>query len=372
MSTSIRKLGTGHHQVRWRSPEGKQCGKTFPLLRDARRFKQEIDAQLVRGDYIDASRGRMTFSEAAEAWIKNPRWDETTKSRNSSVLRLYVLPRWGAQPLSRISHEAAQAWVHEMCDKPRLNGTTPLAPRTIAKVVGVFRGVMAQALRGRRIAIDPSVDLVLPRAKSSPRRYLDAKEVERLANAAGRNRDAILFLAYTGLRFSEFAGLKAKYVDLLQKRVRIEEVVVELDNGEQRWKDPKDHERRTLMPPDFVFEALAARLSDASNNDLVFPSTNNTPIRNRNFRRDTLDPAIEKAGIEPLTPHELRHTAASMAVSAGARVLAVQRMLGHEKASTTLDTYSDLFDADLEHVAEALTTLRSKALVDETWMETHP
>jgi len=58
-----------------------------------------------------------------------------------------------------------------------------------------------------------------------------------------------------------------------------------------------------------------------------------------------------------------------MAVSAGARVLAVQRMLGHEKASTTLDTYSDLFDADLEHVAEALTTLRSKALVDETWMK---
>ena len=48
-----------------------------------------------------------------------------------------------------------------------------------------------------------------------------------------------------------------------------------------------------------------------------------------------------------ITPHDLRHTAASLAVSAGANVKAVQRMLGHAKASMTLDVYADLFDADL-------------------------
>ncbi|WP_236950713.1 tyrosine-type recombinase/integrase, partial [Mycobacterium tuberculosis] len=45
-----------------------------------------------------------------------------------------------------------------------------------------------------------------------------------------------------------------------------------------------------------------------------------------------------------ITPHDLRHTAASLAVSAGANVKAVQRMLGHAKASMTLDVYADLFD----------------------------
>jgi len=52
-----------------------------------------------------------------------------------------------------------------------------------------------------------------------------------------------------------------------------------------------------------------------------------------------------------ITPHDLRHTAASLAISAGANVLAVSRMLGHKDAAMTLNTYSDLFDTDVDAVA---------------------
>ena len=54
------------------------------------------------------------------------------------------------------------------------------------------------------------------------------------------------------------------------------------------------------------------------------------------------------------TPHDLRHTAASLAVHAGANVKALQRMLGHKNASMTLDVYADLFDSDLMDVARLL------------------
>ena len=54
------------------------------------------------------------------------------------------------------------------------------------------------------------------------------------------------------------------------------------------------------------------------------------------------------------TPHDLRHTAASLAVHAGANVKALQRMLGHKNASMTLDVYADLFDSDLMDVARML------------------
>ena len=50
----------------------------------------------------------------------------------------------------------------------------------------------------------------------------------------------------------------------------------------------------------------------------------------------------------------MRHTAASLAVSAGANVKAVQRMLGHASAALTLDRYADLFDDDLDAVADRL------------------
>ncbi|WP_425302631.1 tyrosine-type recombinase/integrase [Nocardia wallacei] len=55
-----------------------------------------------------------------------------------------------------------------------------------------------------------------------------------------------------------------------------------------------------------------------------------------------------------VTAHDLRHTAASLAVSAGANVKAIQRMMGHQSAAMTLDVYADLFDDDLDTVADRL------------------
>src|SRR5690606_28263112 len=64
-----------------------------------------------------------------------------------------------------------------------------------------------------------------------------------------------------------------------------------------------------------------------------------------------------------VTPHELRNTAASLPISAGANVKAIRRMLGHASAAMTLDVYADLFDDDLTAVSDALDQARSKANV---------
>ncbi|MGK3952260.1 tyrosine-type recombinase/integrase [Microbacterium sp. I2] len=64
-----------------------------------------------------------------------------------------------------------------------------------------------------------------------------------------------------------------------------------------------------------------------------------------------------------ISPHDLRHTVASLAISAGANVKAVQRMLGHASAAMTLDTYADLFDDDLDRVSAALDQARSSSIV---------
>jgi integrase len=75
-------------------------------------------------------------------------------------------------------------------------------------------------------------------------------------------------------------------------------------------------------------------------------------------RRSWFDAAAAAIGESGLTPHELRHTAASLAVGAGANVKAVQRMLGHASAAMTLDRYADLFDDDLDAVADRLDSIR--------------
>jgi integrase len=82
-------------------------------------------------------------------------------------------------------------------------------------------------------------------------------------------------------------------------------------------------------------------------------------LRNSNWRARVFAPAVkacQKADdtFPAIAPHDLRHTAASLAVSAGANVKALQRMLGHARASMTLDVYADLFDDDLDDVAVQL------------------
>jgi integrase len=67
-----------------------------------------------------------------------------------------------------------------------------------------------------------------------------------------------------------------------------------------------------------------------------------------------------------VTPHDLRHTAASLAVSAGGNVLALARMLGHEGPGLSLRTYADLFDSDLDALAHVLDQHRTAALKPST------
>jgi integrase len=106
--------------------------------------------------------------------------------------------------------------------------------------------------------------------------------------------------------------------------------------------------------PRSLITDLAAACAGRSPDELVFTAPKGGVLWLRNWRRRVFDPAVEGAGLGQLSPHELRHTAASLAVAAGANVKAVQRTLGHASAAMTLDVYSGLFDDDLDAVADRL------------------
>ena len=108
------------------------------------------------------------------------------------------------------------------------------------------------------------------------------------------------------------------------------------------------HERRSVPFPAILADELAASMVGKARDALVFTDMRSGGLRNSNWRARGFAPAVAKCqkadeSFPSITPHDLRHTAASVAVSAGANVKAVQRRLGHAKASMTLDTYADLF-----------------------------
>jgi integrase len=187
----------------------------------------------------------------------------------------------------------------------------------------------------------------------------------------GPDSDIIYLLAYTGLRWGEMAALKVKRVDLERRRLDVAEAVTEPE-GQIIWGTPKNHERRSVPFPAFLKDAMTIRTEGKQPHELVFPSPNGDVLRNGNFRRRRFDAAVETLQAkhpEPpkITPHSLRHTAASLAISAGATVLAVQRMLGHASAAMTLDVYSDLFNDGLDAVADALDARARSTDVGKMW-----
>jgi integrase len=135
-------------------------------------------------------------------------------------------------------------------------------------------------------------------------------------------------------------------------------------DGRALFGTPKSHQRRSVPLPRFLVTPMAARLVGRNRDELVFTSPGGAVLRNNNFRRRVFDRAAESVGLTGLTPHDLRHTAASLAVAEGANVKAVQRVLGHASAAMTLDVYADLFEDDLDDVADRLDRAAAHAGAD--------
>ena len=111
---------------------------------------------------------------------------------------------------------------------------------------------------------------------------------------------------------------------------------------------------RDVPIPRSLIDALVAQAAGKKPEDVLFNSPSGEPIRLANWRQRAWDPAVAAAGLTGLTPHDLRHTAASLAIASGASVKHVQRMLGHKDAAMTLNVYASLFEDDMDDVSNRL------------------
>jgi integrase len=307
------------------------------------------------GTYVDQNRSKIKTAAWADEWLKGQgHLKQGTRARYTGIVERYIKPKWGTTPLNKISHSDVAAWISSL----------ELSASSVRHVHRVMHLIMELAVRDGRIAKNPAAGVRLPRLPKVEKRFLTRAEVFSLADAAAaypipevgeQYRALILLLAYTGLRWGEAAGLKVKRVDLMRRRVTVAETLIDnKTDGSLVWSTPKNHAQRQVPFPAFLADMLAEVMAGKELDDLVFTSARGKPMSNGNFRRYTFDPAVEAAGLSGVTPHDLRHTAASLAVSAGANVKAVQRMLGHASATMTLDTYAGLFDDDLDGVASRL------------------
>jgi integrase len=165
-------------------------------------------------------------------------------------------------------------------------------------------------------------------------------------------------LAYTGIRFGEAAALRRSRCDVAASRLDIIESLAEVAGG-LHFGSTKTHRRRTVAIPATIRDLLVNHLDtvDDAPEALVFTSPIGQPLRYSNFRNRVWIPATEAAGLPGLDIHELRHTAASLMIRAGADPKLIQTQLGHASIAITYDVYGHLFPDRLDELADKLDEL---------------
>jgi integrase len=359
--TSSARAGKGRRWLaRYVDNQGCENSRSFERRVEAQAWLDEITASQVTGAYVAPKAGRITVRELHAKWVDTQgHLKETTASTRSYTWTTHVEPRWALVAAADVHTSAIRAWVQELAAA----GT---GVSTIENAVSVLRQVLEMAVEDRRIARNPCAGLKLPRRAHRPRGYLTHQQVELLAKEVALDATVVRFLAYTGLRWGEMAALHVRDADMLRRRVLVRQAVAEV-RGRLVWSTPKSYEQRSVPFPAFLANELAALMVDKDRDDLVFTTADGGVLRVSHWRPRVFSPAVRRLtrqirSFPTVTPHDLRHTAASLAISAGANVKAVQTMLGHASAVLTLDTYADLFPDDLEQVSAALDQARLAAL----------
>jgi integrase len=362
--TAYDTAGGKRYRVNYRKPDNSQSTKRgFRRKKDAELWAANAELSKARGDYIDGSAARVTVGELGATWLSAQTHLKPSSYRPIEIAwRLYVEPQWGALPVGRVQHSEVQTWVA---------GIGKSATTTL-RAYGVLAAVLDHAVRDRRIASNPARGVSLPKKGKKARVYLTHGQVELLATKAGKMSTLVYTLAYCGPRWGEATAVRVKNIDRKRRRINIAENAVNV-GGVVHVGTPKTGETRSIPYPAFLDDALGVAMDGKTPEQLVF-GAGDGHVRPPDGRRGWFVSAVAKCkAVDPTFPtitiHDLRHTAASLAVSAGADVKAVQRMLGHASAAMTLDTYADLFDDDLDAVAVALNEAKRSASVVKMWSE---
>jgi integrase len=354
---SVQKRPDGKWRARYRDPSGREHARHFDRKLDAQRWVDSQETAKTRGEWVDPALSRVTVGSWAAEWLAGQvQLKPSTRARYAGVLRVQVLPTWERVPLKAVTHTDVCRWIAQLL-------ADGLSPRSVHKAHRVLSLVLDLAVRDGRLTRNPAAGVRLPRAVIARKRFLTAAEVAALADASGRYRELVYVLAYCGLRLGEAAGLRVGDVDLARRRLRVERSVSDVD-GRLVATTPKTHHAREVPVPAFVAGMLPDIMVGRAADDPLFTGPGGL-LRGNNFRRRFFEGAAASAGLSGVTPHDLRHTAASLAVSAGANVKAVQRMLGHASAAMTLDVYAGLFGDDLDAVADRLDATGRAAAADQ-------
>ena len=338
--------GRVRHDICYRDSSGKQRWKVVDGGASAAWHElQQIQVKMRNGERVVTS--RVTFEELAAGWLTDKRDIRAGSWRAyEAYLRNHVVPILGRQRVSAITTDDIADLITALEDKG-------LCGRTVTNVLVPVSRIFDHAVRRGLTPSNPVKGLERgerPKVIREEMRVLDRHEIDALLQAAPAKYRTLLATAlFTGLRASELLGLQWWHIDFAHGVIKVRDQVYR--TGERLPLKTDKARRDVILQP-----ALAALLQahrDTSphpaDGDYVFCRPDGRPMHPDTVRVAGLNKAIKTAGLNPpgkprLRWHDLRHSYASLLIAQGVDVAYVSRQMGHANVTTTLNTYTHLFD----------------------------
>jgi len=265
-----------------------------------------------------------------------------------STLRTYrthygstIKPRFADLKVSEITRQRIQRLIDELS---RENASS-----TVKNKLMPLRFLLGYAAKRDLIASNPIIGVVSPPSQESITKILSLEDAEALLECLEGTDQAIFATAlYSGLRLGELRALKWRNVDLANKVIR----VVESWDREEGLISPKSNAGLRVVPLIPQLERILLGLDNFDPDKFVL-SDGSKPFGPQSLYRRS-DLTLEDVGLDGVRLHPLRHSYASLMISAGVGPKTLSVIMGHSTITITMDRYSHLFAGEEQRAGSLL------------------
>ncbi|MEV0570584.1 site-specific integrase [Dactylosporangium sp. NPDC050588] len=365
------RYGSGmRYRVRYIGPDGRERSESFPdrQKKAAEAFLSTVEADKVRGTFIDPNAGRMLFGTYAEHWLRTARMDDSTRETVEYRVRKHLLPFFGHRQLAAIKPGTVREWDRSMEGK--------LAVSTRSVVFAHLRTILNAAVDDQKIAKNPCAARSVVQPEPVQKKIVPWTEgmVRAVRSKLPERYRLVVDLgAGCGLRQGEMFGLSDEDLDVAGGWLHVRRQVKVVRSRLVFGLPKSDRERKVPLPASVAerieerggtYKPIAVTLpwEDPFSAELVTVTLLMTTPRRNAIRRNTFDalawnPAIEDAGIvrtRATGTHALRHYYASVLLDAGESIKALSEYLGHWDPGFTLRQYTHLMPASQGRTRDAI------------------
>ncbi len=349
----IDQLPSGRYRARYTAPDGRRysAGQTFTTRKLADAFLSRVDASVQAGTWLPPGAALDPACETVDCygrrWLAERDLRPRTREQYDYLLRVHVLPTFGALQLARVSPASVRTWM-----------AREAPPTAKAQAYALLGSILKQAVADGALDRSPCTVRGGSSAKTMKRPHA-ASTVELAALRAelpARYRAMLDLGAWGSLRFGEVCALRRSDLDLEASTVRVQKGISRTRTGLAEGPPKTEAGDRTVPLPRALTAVLSGHLRDhvgPETGALLFPSVSGSFLAHSSMQR-WWNPARVAAGLpEGFTFHDLRHTGQTKAAAAGASLPELMRRAGQVSPRAAL-RYLHVVDERARAVADAM------------------